>query len=50
MSCVKQHSLGVRFEPFALLEFSPPLEICSDVYAGPTSCLTATLLFNVLFL
>ncbi len=32
------------------LSFSPPLESCSDIYAGPTSCLTITLLFNVLFL
>ncbi len=26
----KQHDLGLRFEPFALLEFSPPLESCFD--------------------
>ncbi len=36
--------------PFPLLEFSPPLESCSDIYTGPTSCLIVTLLFNVLFL
>ncbi len=46
----KQCNLWVRFEPFPLLEFSPPLESCSDIYAGPTSCLIETLLFNVLFL
>ncbi len=46
----KQRNLGIRFEPFSLLEFSPPLESCSDIYAGPTSCLIVTLLFNVLFL
>ncbi len=46
----KQHNLDVWFEPFPLLEFSPPLESCSDIYAGPTSCLIVTLLFNVLFL
>ncbi len=40
----KQRNLGVRFEPFPLLEFSPPLEICSDIYTGPTSCLIVTLL------
>ncbi len=32
------------------LEFSPPLESCSDIYTGPTSYLIVTLLFNVLFL
>ncbi len=46
----KQHNLGVRFEPFPLLEFSPPLESCSDIYAGSTSCLIVTPVFNVLFL
>ncbi len=46
----KQCNLGVRFEPFPLLEFSPPLESCSDIYVGPTACLIVTLLFNVLFL
>ncbi len=46
----KQHNLGVRFEPVPLLEFYPSLESCSDIYAGPTSCLIITLLFNVLFL
>ncbi len=30
--------------------FSPPLESCSNIYAGPTSCLIITLIFNVLFL
>ncbi len=38
----KQLNLGVRFEPFPSLEFSPPLERCSDIYAGPTSCLIVT--------
>ncbi len=38
------------FEPFQFLEFSPPLESCSDIDAGPTSCLIETLLFNVLSL
>ncbi len=46
----KQRNLRARFKPFPLLEFSPPLESCSDIYAGPTSCLVVTLLFNVLFL
>ncbi len=46
----KQRNLGVRFEFFPLLEFSPPLERCSDIYTDPTSCLNVTLLFNVLFL
>ncbi len=46
----KQRNLCVWFEPFPLLEFSPPLESCSDIYVGPTSCLIVTLLFNVLFL
>ncbi len=46
----KQRNLGIWFELFALLEFSPPLEICSDIYVGPTSCLIVILLFNVLFL
>ncbi len=46
----KQCNLGIRFEPFLLLEFSPPLESCSDICAGPTICLIVTLLFNVLFL
>ncbi len=40
----KQRNLGVRFNPFLLLEFSPPLERCSDIYAGLTSCLIVTLL------
>ncbi len=45
----KQRNLGVRFEP--LLELSPPLESCSDIYVCPTSYLIViTLLFNVLFL
>ncbi len=34
----KQCNLGVRFQAFPLLEFSSPLERCSDIYAGPTSC------------
>ncbi len=46
----KQHHLSVRFEPFPLLEFSPPLESCADIYVGPTSFLIITLLCNVLFL
>ncbi len=46
----KQHNLCVRFKPFPLLEFSPPLERCSDIYAGPTPCLILNFLFNVLFL
>ncbi len=46
----KQHNLSIRFKPFTLLEFSPPLENCSDIYAGPTSCLIVTLLVNALFL
>ncbi len=50
LSKKKQCNLGVRFEPFLLLEFSPPLESCSDIYAGPTICLIVTLLFNVSFL
>ncbi len=33
----KQRNLGVRFEPFPLLEFSPPLESPSNIYTGPTS-------------
>ncbi len=32
------------------LKFSAPLESCSDIYAGPTSCLIITLLVNVLLL
>ncbi len=36
--------------PFPLLEFSPALESCSGIYAGATSCLIVSLLFNVLFL
>ncbi len=36
--------------PSRSLSFSPPLESCSDIYTGPTSCLIITLLFNVLFL
>ncbi len=44
-------NLRVRFDPFLLLEFSPPLESCSDISACPTSCLIIiNLLFNVLFL
>ncbi len=46
----KQRNFTVRFKLFPLLEFSPPLESCSDIYTGPTSCLVVTLLFNVLFL
>ncbi len=48
----KQHNSGVRFEPMFIrvLEISPLLESCSDIYAVQTSCLIATLLFNVLFL
>ncbi len=42
----KQHNLGV----FQLLEFSTPLESCSDIYAGPTSCPIVTLHFNAWFL
>ncbi len=42
----KQLNLSIRF----LLEFSPLLESCSEIYAGPTSCLIVTLLLNVLFL
>ncbi len=45
----KQRNFGVRFEPFPLHEFSPPLESCSDIYAGPTSCLIATLLLMYCF-
>ncbi len=33
----KQHNLSVRFEPFPLLEFSPPLESSSDIDMGTTS-------------
>ncbi len=29
-----KRDLGIRFEPFPLLEFSPPLERCSDIYTG----------------
>ncbi len=36
--------------PSRSLSFSSPLESCSDIYAGPTSWLIVTLLFNVLFL
>ncbi len=63
ISCVKQFkinathlskkikcNLDIRFEPFLLLEFSPPWESCFDIYAGPTSGLIVTLLFYVLFL
>ncbi len=32
-----------------LLEFSPLLESCSDIYVGPISCLIVTILFNVYF-
>ncbi len=46
----KLHNLGVRFQAFPLLEFSPPLESCSDIYAGPTACLIVSLLVNVLYL
>ncbi len=48
----KQRNLGVRFQVL-LLEFSPLLESCSDIYAGPTSCLIVTLLmfcFSDIFL
>ncbi len=38
-----KRDLGIHFEPFPLLEFSPPLERCSDIY-------TVTLLFYVLFI
>ncbi len=30
----KQHNLGIRFQAFPLLEFSPLLESCSDIYMG----------------
>ncbi len=46
----KLRNFGIQFGPFLLLEFSPLLEIYSDIYSGPTSCLIVTLLFNVLFL
>ncbi len=54
ISCVKRSKINVSHlsrtnnatTAFPLLEFSPPL----DIYAGPTSCLIVTLLFNVLFL
>ncbi len=46
----RNNTIGVRFEPFPLLEFTPPPEKCSDIYTGPTFCLIVTLLFNVLFL
>ncbi len=46
----KQCNLGIRFMPFLLLEFSPLLESCSNIYTGPTSYLIVSLLFNVLFL
>ncbi len=46
----RKNYASVRFQAFPLLEFSSPLERCSDIYAGPTSCLIVTLLFNVLFL
>ncbi len=42
--------LGVRFGPFLLLEILSPLKSCSDIYAGPTSCLIVNLRLNVLFL
>ncbi len=45
----KQQNLSIRFKPFPLLEFSPPLE-SSNIYTDPTYCLIVTLLFNVLFL
>ncbi len=63
ISCVKQSKINVTHlskrnnttsasdsSPSRSLNFSPPLESCSDIYAGPTSCLIITLLFNVLFL
>ncbi len=50
LSRKKQRNLGLRFQAFPLLEFSPALESCSDVYSVPTSCLIVTLLFNLLFL
>ncbi len=36
-----QRNLGVRFKPFPLFDFSPPLESCSNIYVG---------LFHILFL
>ncbi len=63
ISCVKQSKINVTHlsrrnnttsasdsSPSRSLSFSPPLESCSDIYAGPTSCLIVTLLFNVLFI
>ncbi len=63
ISCVKQCKINVNHlsrrsnttsasdsRPSRSLCFSPPLESSSDIYAGPTSCLIVTLLFNVLFL
>ncbi len=43
----KKRNLGVWFEPFPLIEFSPPLESYSDIYAVPTSYLIVTHLFNI---
>ncbi len=40
----KQHNLSIQLEPFPRLEFSPPLESCSDIR------ITAGLLWNHLFL
>ncbi len=45
----KKRNLCVQFQAFLLLEFSPPLESCSNMYAGPTSCMIMNL-FYVLFL
>ncbi len=63
ISCVKQSKINVTHlskrnnttsasdsSPSRSLSFSPPLESCSDIYTGPTSCLIITLIFNVLFL
>ncbi len=33
----KQHNLSIRFEPFPLLEFSPPLESSSNIDMDNTS-------------
>ncbi len=44
----KQRNLSVQFGPFPLHEFLS--KSSSDIYAGPSSCLIVTLLFNVLFL
>ncbi len=44
----KQRNLSIRFEPFLLVEVSPPLENCPDIYVCLTACLIITLLLNVL--